>query len=542
MEGAITIMPNDHAKKLFKGTFILTIAALLTKILSAFYRIPFQNIVGDVGFYIYQQVYPFYGIAVALSTYGFPLIISKLYAFETAKERHGSVRQLFVVSGLFLLSFGLVCFSALYWGAGWLADHMHDPQLVPLLRMVAWVFLFMPFISLFRGFFQGSGDMIPTAVSQISEQFIRVATILAAAVILMSKSYSLYVVGSGAVFGSITGGLVSVILLLLFWRRHRSNLRLAGTFQKGKSKIILKTLSIEGFTICISAMLLIFIQLADSLNLYSLLVQSGMGAEEAKKLKGVYDRGQPLIQLGTVVATSMSLTLVPLITKEKLQQNTVFLRKKIESALKISILVGAGATMGLWNIIGQTNQLLFENTNGSDVLAVLSTLILLGSVIMTVIAILQGLGCTVFPAIVIVASTAVKYGLNTFLIAEYGIMGAACASILAFLFILVLLIMKLRTMIGTVMMNKRFYFIVTLAAFVMTCVLQLYMFLSDYFIYRLGYSERLSAGIQAVSAVFIGGAVYTIIILRGRIFKEEELSLLPFGSKLMMFLPKRNRR
>lgn len=533
-------MPNDQAKKLFKGTLILTMAALLTKILSAFYRIPFQNIVGDVGFYIYQQVYPFYGIAVALSTYGFPLIISKLYALETAKEGRGNVRQLFVVSGLFLLSFGFVCFSILYWGAGWLAEHMHDPQLVPLLKLVAWVFLLMPFISLFRGFFQGSGDMIPTAVSQISEQFIRVATILAAAVILMGQSYSLYVVGSGAMFGSITGGLVSVILLLLFWRR-RSILHISGAFQRGKSKTILKTLSIEGFTICISTMLLIFIQLADSLNLYSLLVQSGMGAEEAKKLKGVYDRGQPLIQLGTVVATSMSLSLVPLITREKLQRNNAFLQEKVESALKISILVGAGATMGLWNIIGPTNKLLFENTNGSDVLALLSTLILLGSVIMTITAILQGLGSTVFPALIILSSLAVKYGFNTLLIADYGIMGAAAASILAFLFILVLLIMKLRTMIGTAIINKRFYLITAMAALAMMAVLQLYLFLTN-FIYMLGYSERLLAGIQAVSAVFLGGAVYVIIILRGRIFKEAELSLLPFGSRLIMFLPKKNRR
>ena len=68
-------------------------------------------------------------------------------------------------------------------------------------------------------------------------------------------------------------------------------------------------------------MLLIFIQLADSLNLYSLLVDSGIGLETAKELKGVYDRGQPLIQLGTVVATSMSLSLVPLITKEKMKRD-----------------------------------------------------------------------------------------------------------------------------------------------------------------------------------------------------------------------------
>src|SRR3954462_12755550 len=74
--GKEIVMKSVHqSKALFRGTFILTIAALITKILSAFYRIPFQNIVGDVGFYIYQQIYPFYGIAIVLGTTGFPVVI-----------------------------------------------------------------------------------------------------------------------------------------------------------------------------------------------------------------------------------------------------------------------------------------------------------------------------------------------------------------------------------------------------------------------------------------------------------------------------------
>src|SRR3954465_3737834 len=95
---------------LLKGTFVLTIAAILTKILSAFYRIPFQNIVGDVGFYIYQQVYPFYGMAMVLSTTGFPVVISKLYAEQKEKGNDEKSRLLLFVSFLFLQVFGVLCF------------------------------------------------------------------------------------------------------------------------------------------------------------------------------------------------------------------------------------------------------------------------------------------------------------------------------------------------------------------------------------------------------------------------------------------------
>ena len=104
----------------------------------------------------------------------------------------------------------------------------------------------------------------------------------------------------------------------------------------------------------------------------------------SKGLKGVYDRGQPLIQLGTVVATSMSLSLVPLITKEKMQNSSIELKEKIQFALKTSIVVGVGATMGLYSIIKPTNIMLFENEAGSQLLALLTLVILFASVIMTI--------------------------------------------------------------------------------------------------------------------------------------------------------------
>ena len=119
---------HNQEKNILKGTLILTFAALLIKILSAFYRIPFQNIVGDIGFYIYQQVYPFYGIAIALSTYGFPVVISKLYTEEMAKEEESNVKQLLLVSYGFLNNLWFCLFCLALWGSGMVSHYMNDPQ------------------------------------------------------------------------------------------------------------------------------------------------------------------------------------------------------------------------------------------------------------------------------------------------------------------------------------------------------------------------------------------------------------------------------
>ncbi|MDV2888379.1 oligosaccharide flippase family protein, partial [Alkalihalophilus pseudofirmus] len=70
--------------------------------------------------------------------------------------------------------------------------------------------------------FQGNGDMVPTALSQVGEQTVRILTILFLSYLFMKQGYSLYVVGSGAMFGAITGSIVSGLILFMFiWIRKQ---------------------------------------------------------------------------------------------------------------------------------------------------------------------------------------------------------------------------------------------------------------------------------------------------------------------------------
>lgn len=538
LEGDGQLKPKLDQKDIFRGVMILTVGAILTKILSAVYRIPFQNMVGDVGFYIYQQVYPFYGLALVLSTNGFPVIISKLYA-EKKRDEEGRADSLLIVSFLFLFIVGILAFSGMYIGADWLAHRMKDPMLAILFRVIAIIFLILPFISVYRGYFQGNGNMLPTAVSQVGEQLVRVTTILVLTALLLKKGYSLYIVGGGAAFGSITGGIMSALLLSwFFWRRSTENHYFRKTIQSLKwneSLEIVKVLAVHGFAVCVTGMLLILIQMADSLNLYSLLVSSGIDEMAAKQLKGIYDRGQPLIQLGTILVTSMSLSLVPLISSDYIRKSKRLLLEKIRLSLQVSIMVGAAGSIGLLCIISQTNQMLFKNTEGSQVLGVLCLLIFFSSVIITISSILQGLGYTVFPAVIIIIGFAIKWLLNFPLILQYGTLGAAISSVIAMLIILFLLRLKLKSVVPSRVLPRGYLYTIGLATFLMGSCLIAYIKITD-LIFPV---SRLYVSLQALSAVLIGGLLYLFLVLRNGAFKESELSFLPFGSKLMYFLPNR---
>ena len=535
----------NQSKALFRGAFILTIAALVVKILSAFYRIPFQNIVGDIGFYIYQQVYPIYGIAIVLSTTGFPVVISKLYAEQREKGNVDKSRLLLFTSFIYLQLFGFICFLILYFGADIIALWMNDPHLAILLRVVSIVYLTFPFVSILRGYYQGIGDMVPTALSQVGEQTIRVLTILLLSYLFMQKGYSPYLVGGGAMFGSITGSMVSSIILFMFlwirkeWKWIAPSRGMFRTFAV-EIKEIFKALTFQGLMICLSGMLLIFIQLADSLNLYSLLTINGMEKDMAKSLKGIFDRGQPLIQLGTVAATSLSLTLVPLITRERLSEKQSNLTDKVQLALKVSIVIGLGASAGLWAIIRPTNIMLFENDLGSTELGILGFVILFTSIILTIIAIMQGLGSLVFPALAVTVSFPIKYGLNMLLVPWCGTKGAAISTIITLAFVTIVLLLKLKKMFSARLASFRSLATVLWATTAMVVFLKGYIWGTDIFMDDF-HLERIGAAMQSLSAVFFGGIIFLVIILRGGVFLEQELTLFPLGSRLIHFLARRDR-
>ena len=160
-----------NMKTFMKGASILTISAIIVKLLGAVYRVPFQNLVGDKGFYIYQQVYPFIGIFIVWTSYGFAVAVSKLLA---GSKSRGEARAMMRVAFIYLVFLSLSFFVSTNTFAPFFARSMGDPYLVSLLRAGAYIVLFMPALAVLKGSFQSEGQMVPVAVSGVGEQAFRV--------------------------------------------------------------------------------------------------------------------------------------------------------------------------------------------------------------------------------------------------------------------------------------------------------------------------------------------------------------------------------
>nr|WP_268258276.1 polysaccharide biosynthesis protein [Bacillus massiliigorillae] len=526
-----------------QGAFILTLSSIVIKLLSAIYRIPYQNIVGDVGFYIYQQVYPFYALVLVLSTYGFPVIISKLLA-EAKDDYRGYTRTDIIVTSWFsLVIISIVMFCSLFFGASFLANIMNDPMLTKSIKMISFSFLLLPFISIMKGIFQSDGEMMPTAVAQVVEQSVRVGFILVFSIIFYYYGLSLYEVAEWAFLGSVLGSVISGVILIFFYRRmNRKNSISIDSLNMRRSLIPLSRQILgQGIIFGISSLILVFIQFMDALVLYPLLTDSGMEMTEAKQWKGVYDRGQPLLQLGTAATIALSLTIVPLISKFMQQQEQQLVRKYTELSYRLSIMLGMAATVGLLWIIEPVNIMLFTDAKGSDALGVLSLSILFCSFLMTGMFVLQSLGYSIVAIGIIVLGLLVKFALMLIWIPKASIMGAALSTTVAFFVMACMLFVYMRRIFKKPIVERRTFLLTLLASLGMSITLlierELFDMLSRYFA-----DSRLFTACEVLVAVFSGAVVYMFMIIRMGLFTFEELSLLPFGSKLAKFLPKNKQK
>ncbi len=416
-------MKSERMKTTMNGALVLTAAALIAKILSAVYRIPFQNIVGNTGFYVYQQIYPIYGIGVTLALNGLPVFISKLIAEEDDPARKQEIiTKLLII--LTLLGCGMFLF--LQTGSGWLAETMGDHRLQPLVSSVSWMFLLIPFLASSRGYYQGIFKMGPTAISQVSEQFVRVVLIIGAAVIGSHLQWSVYKIGSLAMFGSVAGGLTAVFTLAPAFR----NFKLTRVFKQKHVSFAKLTKQVfkDGMIICLFSALMVILQLVDSFTVLRGLRHLGMAVDHAKFIKGVYDRGQPLVQLGMTVAFSFSATLLPSLTFAFKKGQKGNYQRVSRSMLHAGISLAIAATAGMISLMPEINLLLFGDSRLTVTISCYVLSVPLISALSIFNAILQSRGHfrgTFFAAIVTIIC---KILTNSWMIALFDITGAAIST------------------------------------------------------------------------------------------------------------------
>lgn len=528
-------MKEKNMRTIMQGAILLSVASLIAKILSAVYRVPFQNMVGNTGFYVYQQIYPIYGIGMTFALSGLPMFISKLVAESKSQaEKLAVLHQVFVL----MVGFSLIVFFGLQGFAGQIAFAMGDGRLRPIIQAVSWMFLFSPFLSVSRGYFQGEYDMRPSASSQLVEQTIRVAVILMVAYWAMRHHWDVYRMGtwamSSAAIAAVFASTVMVWFVsryqVTFWRRPLSQ----PAYQYGT---LAKRLLIEGGTISLFASMMVLMQLVDSFTVKRGLVMHGLFDEQAKALKGIYDRGQPLVQLGLVVATSFASSLLPSLTEALSHNRQQQFRRLAKQMVRISLVIAAAATAGLIALMPEINFFLFGDRQGNTMLSVYMLSIVFATLIMIYNSILQSLNAFRVTLVGLAVGVLVKLVITERSVVFMGAAGASWATVIALAVMTYMLTRELRSLHLNVYQGNLVGKLVGLCILMVVGLRILIGLLHAFFGPALMMS-RLGALLISGIGVATGVIFFVSMALRWRLLTLREWLMLPMADKWLRFFSK----
>ena len=440
---------NFMSSKLIRGTFILTLGTIISKVLGLLYVIPFYQIVGSEGTALYQYSYIPYTIFISIATAGVPLAVSKFISKYNALEEYAVGRKLFKSGLVMMLLTGIVSFLILYLSAPLIADMIitkkedvgsRAKDIITVIRAVSFALIVIPFMSLIRGFFQGHQSMGPSAVSQVVEQIVRIAFTLAGAYIVINfLNGSIVTAVSVATFAAFVGAIGSLVVLFWYWYKRKPHLDQLLQHDKGEVQVSLRDIYKE---ILVYAAPFVFVGIAnplfqaiDQVTFSRAMQDIGHSYKAAEAAFSILNfESHKIVIIPVSLATGFSLALVPSITKAFVDNDRKGLKQQLNQTFQVLLFLTLPAAIGLSLLAEPIYTVFYEHKEiGFEVLKAYAPVGILFSLFLVTSSILQGINEQRWTVLSLLVGLLIKLSLNISLITMFETRGAVYATALGYI-------------------------------------------------------------------------------------------------------------
>lgn len=378
---------NKKKKKddfLMQGA-ILAAAAMLTKIIGVAYRIPLANILGDEGNGFYGYAFEVYSLALLLSSLSFPIVVSKLVSARMAMRQRRNAFRVFTCALAFSIVIGAVVALFIFFGADAISTHlMESPLSVYALKVLAPGLFIVSVMGVLRGYFQGLGTMVPTAVSQVIEQIINaVISLVGASVLfkigagaaqknneeLLGPAYGAAGGTVGTIMGALAGLLFLLFALFAFKNVIRRQLKTDRTRRQESYSRILKILLLTMVPVIFSTAIYNINQLIDLTLFNKIMAAQGFSEKEYMALQGIYTgKYNTLINVPMAMANGLAASVIPSLTAAVPTGNKTLIHGKISQTIRFTMLVAIPCFVGFVVLASPLMVLLFNDSRKTPAL------------------------------------------------------------------------------------------------------------------------------------------------------------------------------
>ena len=429
---------SKSTEKFMKGTLILSVAALFAKVLSAFFRLPLAALIGDIGMGYYGYGYPIYTLCTAIAIVGIPSTIAKLVAEKRVIGQYKEAHLIFKHTLKFMIGLGAALSVLLAVGAPFLIRAFKwEAQTIYSLWGLALSPLFVCIMGVYRGYFQGMQNMMPTAISQVIENLGRVVVGLLLAYTFLPDVAK---AAGGASFGAVAGGVCGAAVLALIYIKKRPEItqemkqQTTTVSSDVTFKTIVKTVLWIAIPISIGAAVNSVMNFMDSALVSSRLISIGVSELDATAYFGQITKVASLINFPLTFGMALVVGVVPAIAEAMAKKDTKEVQDKIELGTRFALLISLPAAVGLAVLATPIMKLLYPTApEGGTVLAVSALSIAFVMLGQAFTGIQQGMGRVWVPVKALLYAAIVKGIFNYILVASpLKVTGAAVASIIGY--------------------------------------------------------------------------------------------------------------
>ncbi|MFT4412767.1 stage V sporulation protein B [Fredinandcohnia humi] len=509
-----------------KGTLILIIAGLITRILGFINRIVVARLIGEEGVGLYMMAIPTYVLTITLTQMGLPVAISKLVAEAEAQGDRRKIKKILVVSlsitgTLSILFTPLMIFLAPLLSETLLTDERTYYPLLAISPIVPIVAI----SSVLRGYFQGRQNMKPPAYSQVIEQVVRITLVY-----LFTKAflpYGIEYAAAGAMLSAVVGELMSLIYLF-FMFKMKKRIRIRKDFFKfakdGKetfhdlTRIGIPTLGSR----LIGSVSWFFEPIVVAQSLAIAGVVTHIATRQYGELTGF---ALPLLMLPSFITYSLSTALVPAISEAAAKKQTLLIEYRLKQALRLSLVSGGLAIVILYVFASPVMELMYGNSNSAIYIKIMAPFFIFYYFQGPLQATLQALDLAKAAMINSFIGNLVKTA-AIFILAtrpSLGIMGAALAIMIGMVLVTLL---HFSTIVKVI--SYSFY----VRDYVKSFVTMILSGLAGHYFY-INFLIGSSLVVKTLVAILVTSVVYFILLLLFRLLTKEEIRRIPLiGPKL----------
>lgn len=359
------------------SAIILTMGGFFAKAIGALYKIPLTNILGSNGVGLYYLVFPVYSLIISICSSGVAIAVATEVA-KCRKLRHRyNEQRILQVSVILSFVLSLILTICTLCMSGLLAEAQGNINARIGYIAIAPSIIISSIIATIRGYFQGIENMVPTTVSLIIEQIVKlsVGLILAHKLAIYGVNYAVLGAILGVTFSEIVAIIVITINFIVYKGQLDFNYRnliakcrrktVALSLLKNKkwlkrtnNKVIHKKYLISwdrhrygirealhrvikvALPSTLSGIILPIATMIDSFLIINTLIDSGFSTITSTALYGLFGGVvQSLVSLPIIIITAISTALVPSLSGLLAYNDTNEIKYRVNFYIKITWII-----------------------------------------------------------------------------------------------------------------------------------------------------------------------------------------------------------